>query len=210
MQSQEEMLSSSGSIEELEAIISRMPPVNRSTLLFLFKFLSDVAKNTENHMTASSLAICIGPSLFRIGSSDVDALKTTNKTNEIANKCIRHFPKLFTPAGSKNGENEELVRMNSISSPRHVKKSRYVFSVNFFLIFLSRIDSLTPPTTPSPSSSPKSKKYSAATTSSIEMIVKSRLDEILSGDADETIDSFSKQEEDHPRLPTLTRSAPLR
>ncbi|CBY20450.1 unnamed protein product [Oikopleura dioica] len=196
MQSQEEMLASSGSIEDLESIISRMPPVNRSTLLFLFKFLSDVAKNSENHMTASSLAICIGPSLFRIGSSDVDALKTTNKTNEIANKCIRHFPKLFTPAGSKNGENEELVRMNSISSPRHVKKSR--------------IDSLTPPTTPSPSSSPKSKKYSAATTSSIEMIVKSRLDEILSGDADETIDSFSKQEENHPRLPTLTRSAPLR
>ena len=70
--------------------------------------------------------------------------------------------------------------------------------------------SLTPPTTPSPSPSPKSKKYSVATSSSIELIVKNRLDEILSGDGDETLDVFSKPEENHPRLPTLTRSAPLR
>lgn len=194
MATQENLLKSS-SLEEVEVIISKMAPVNRSTLFFLFKFLNDVAKNADNHMSASALAICIGPSLFRVGSSDAEALKITNKTNEIASKCIKNYATLFR----LNSTEKETVKMNSISSPRHMKKQ-------------SVISQLTPPTTPSRTPSPKLKI--SATASSIENLVKTRLEEIFDQPdepaADTPVGGSPTGKLEHSRLNLPSRSAPLR
>jgi len=95
---QERLLSSTCESEVLNALES-LPSLNRSTLCLLFNFLSSVAQTAENRMSASALAVCIGPSLFRV-QINPEGLETQNRANEIAHKFIKNYSTFFKFSGS--------------------------------------------------------------------------------------------------------------
>ena len=95
---QARLLSSTSEVEIVNGLDS-LPPLNRATLCLLFNFLRMVANTTENRMSASALAVCIGPSLFRV-PINTEGLETQNRANEIAHKFIKNYSTFFKRSSS--------------------------------------------------------------------------------------------------------------
>ncbi|KAJ3053156.1 hypothetical protein HK097_004927 [Rhizophlyctis rosea] len=87
-------------LRALRLLVALLPRCHQSTLRYLLGFLNDVAAHSDsNKMTASSLAIVIGPNILRqkavAGKVTKDALVTYNNTVEVVTVMIERWDELF-------------------------------------------------------------------------------------------------------------------
>lgn len=214
------LLSSTCESEIVNALDS-LPPLNRATLCLLFNFLNSVANTAENRMSASALAVCIGPSLFRV-QINPEGLETQNKANEIAHKFIKNYSIFFKLSGSKlHDAHETSPKINSPTEKRSkIESSPSTRSHNGERAngkdSASPINQLTPPTTPPRTPSPNETSPSLAR--AVENTINQFFDDDEpAGGADDNGDVKTDLPEDqvdvnsnHSRLKLPARSAPIR
>lgn len=201
---QARLLSSTSEVEIVNGLDS-LPPLNRATLCLLFNFLRMVANTTENRMSASALAVCIGPSLFRV-PINTEGLETQNRANEIAHKFIKNYSTFFKRSSSDvPDQNDNCPKINSPTEKRSKIEltssngSPRTDSING-KDSASPINQLTPPTTPPRTPSPK------GTSPSLVRAVDDTINRFFDDDHSPTL----LDDEAHKRLKLPARSAPLR
>mmetsp|Transcript_1696 Transcript_1696/g.2366 ORF Transcript_1696/g.2366 Transcript_1696/m.2366 type:complete len:612 (+) Transcript_1696:42-1877(+) len=91
-----------GWIKNMGMLISQLPKSNRATLIFLFKLLSEVEKNSAvNKMSFENLAIVFGPTLFRSPSDEMQiVVKHAPIIVKMLEMILKNQKKLFEIATS--------------------------------------------------------------------------------------------------------------
>eukprot|EP00911_Craspedida_sp_UC1_P002334 UC1_evm1s1756 len=99
--------------------LAELPPGHCETAALVLAHFWRVANSSENEMTPSALAICLGPSLFGLGggggggvdrcSSDAGLLGNVRQINSNLEFLLTHWPVIEEAAGFRRGKQKRTV-----------------------------------------------------------------------------------------------------
>ncbi|XP_048581616.1 protein FAM13B isoform X3 [Nematostella vectensis] len=88
-------------LDELRALLDKLPYLNYELLKFLCHFLVEVSMNEENNkMSTMALAIVFGPNFFRC-KDGLDGLREQGHTNSIVCMFLKEYDQLFKDEGDE-------------------------------------------------------------------------------------------------------------
>jgi hypothetical protein len=121
-------------LQELMAVMKRLPLANREMLKVLMRHLNKVSvKHEKNLMTAGNLGVCFGPTLLRPREETVASIMDIKFCNEVVEILIENCDTFF-PASSdsspevlalrKNKGKAPAVPRDSVDGPDHHRQQR--------------------------------------------------------------------------------------